>query len=174
MECVNDKVAKPQMNDGPFSSQKWNKGGSPNLLQHLKLQKENEVAQSRLTLCNPMDCSLLGSSVHGIFQARVLERVAKNCRNFCQRSIISKKNLLHPSFDLNSYPASRFSHHYFRPGDCDSLKDCLATWLQDVCTALCNPSNYQAEVSKNFLNLVCGSHSTHQQIHNKKGLQSTT
>ena len=31
------------------------------------------VAQSRLTLCDPMDCSLPGSSVHGIFQARVLE-----------------------------------------------------------------------------------------------------
>ena len=31
------------------------------------------VAQSCLTLCDPMDCSLPGSSVHGIFQARVLE-----------------------------------------------------------------------------------------------------
>ena len=35
-----------------------------------------EVAQSCLTLCDPMDCSLPGSSVHGIFQARVLEWVA--------------------------------------------------------------------------------------------------
>ena len=34
------------------------------------------VAQSCLTVCNPMDCSLLGSSVHGIFHARILERVA--------------------------------------------------------------------------------------------------
>ena len=34
------------------------------------------VAQSRLTLCNPMDCSLPGSSVYGIFQARILESVA--------------------------------------------------------------------------------------------------
>ena len=34
------------------------------------------VAQSRLTLCDPMECSLPGSSVHGIFQAKVLERVA--------------------------------------------------------------------------------------------------
>ena len=37
---------------------------------------ESEVAQSCLTLCDPMDCSLLGSSIHGIFQARVLEWVA--------------------------------------------------------------------------------------------------
>ena len=35
--------------------------------------KESEVAQSCLTLCDPMDCSLPGSSVHGIFQAIVLE-----------------------------------------------------------------------------------------------------
>ena len=34
-------------------------------------KKEIEVAQLCLTLCNPMDCSLSGSSVHGIFQARV-------------------------------------------------------------------------------------------------------
>ena len=33
-------------------------------------------AQLCLTLCNPMDCSLPGSSVHGIFQARILEQVA--------------------------------------------------------------------------------------------------
>ena len=35
-----------------------------------------EVTQSCLTLCDPTDCSLPGSSVHGIFQARVLEWVA--------------------------------------------------------------------------------------------------
>ena len=39
----------------------------------MKVKSESEVAQSCLTLCDPMDCSLLGSSVHGIFQARVLE-----------------------------------------------------------------------------------------------------
>ena len=32
-----------------------------------------KLLQSRLTLCDPLDCSLPGSSVHGIFQARVLE-----------------------------------------------------------------------------------------------------
>ena len=36
----------------------------------------SEVAQSRPTLCDPMDCGLPGSSVHGIFQARMLEWVA--------------------------------------------------------------------------------------------------
>ena len=46
------------------------------LLQCVKVKSESEVAQSCLTLSNPMDCSLPGSSVHGIFQARVLEWVA--------------------------------------------------------------------------------------------------
>ena len=40
--------------------------------------KRSEVAQSCLTLCNPMDCSLPGFSIHGIFQARILEWVARN------------------------------------------------------------------------------------------------
>ena len=43
------------------------------LLQCMKVESESEVAQSCLTLCDPMDCGLPGSSVHGIFQARVLE-----------------------------------------------------------------------------------------------------
>ena len=42
---------------------------------HLK-ESESEVTQSCPTLCDPMDCNLPGSSVHGIFQARILEWVA--------------------------------------------------------------------------------------------------
>ena len=43
------------------------------LLQCMKVKSESEVDQSYPTLSDPMDCSLLGSSVHGIFQAGVLE-----------------------------------------------------------------------------------------------------
>ena len=39
----------------------------------MKVKSESEVAQSCPTLSDPMDCSLPGSSIHGIFQARVLE-----------------------------------------------------------------------------------------------------
>ena len=39
----------------------------------IERKRESEVAQSCLPLCNPMDCSLPGSSIHGIFQARILE-----------------------------------------------------------------------------------------------------
>ena len=43
------------------------------LLQYMKVKSESEVAQLCLTLSNPMGCSLPGFSIHGIFQARVLE-----------------------------------------------------------------------------------------------------
>ena len=39
----------------------------------MKVKSESEDAQSHLTLGDSMDCSLPGSSIHGIFQARVLE-----------------------------------------------------------------------------------------------------
>ena len=39
----------------------------------MKVKSESEVAQSYQTLSDPMDCSLPGSSAHGIFQAKVLE-----------------------------------------------------------------------------------------------------
>ena len=42
----------------------------------MKVKSESEVTQSCLTLSDPMDCSLPGSSVHGICQARILEWVA--------------------------------------------------------------------------------------------------
>ena len=41
-----------------------------------KVKSESEVAQLCPTLCDPMDCSLPGSSIHRIFQAKVLEWVA--------------------------------------------------------------------------------------------------
>ena len=43
------------------------------LFQCMKVKSQSEVAQLCPTLSDPMDCSLPGSSVHGIFQARVLE-----------------------------------------------------------------------------------------------------
>ena len=61
----------------PWGSPGKNTGvGCHFLLQCIKVKSESEVAQSCLTLSDPMDCSLPGSSVHGIFQARVLEWVA--------------------------------------------------------------------------------------------------
>ena len=58
----------------PWDSPGKNTGvGCHFLLQCMTVKSQSEVAQSCLTLSDPMDCSLPGSSVHGIFQARVLE-----------------------------------------------------------------------------------------------------
>ena len=58
----------------PWDSPGKNTGvGCHFLLQCRKVKSEREVVQSCLTLRDPMDCCLPGSSVHGIFQARVLE-----------------------------------------------------------------------------------------------------
>ena len=56
-----------------FSRQEHWSGGCHCLLQCMKVKSESEVAQLCLILCDPMDCSLPGSSIHEIFQARVLE-----------------------------------------------------------------------------------------------------
>ena len=51
----------------------------------MKVKSESEVAESCLTLSDPMDCSLPGSSVPGIFQARALEWVAITFSRDCYR-----------------------------------------------------------------------------------------
>ena len=58
----------------PWDSPGKNTGvGCHFLLQCMKVKSESEVAQSCPTLSDPMDCSLPGSSIHGIFQAGILE-----------------------------------------------------------------------------------------------------
>ena len=58
----------------PWDSPGKNTGvGCHCLLQCMKAKSERKVSQLYLTLSDPMDCSLPGSSIHGIFQARVLE-----------------------------------------------------------------------------------------------------
>ena len=66
--------SSPPGNPRPWDSPGKNTGvGCHLLLQCMKIKSESEVTQSCLTSSNPMDCNLPGSSIHGIFQARVLE-----------------------------------------------------------------------------------------------------
>ena len=65
---------QPSRLPGPWDSPGKNTGvGCHFLLQCMKVKSESEVAQACPTLSNPMDYSPPGSSIHGIFQARVLE-----------------------------------------------------------------------------------------------------
>ena len=76
-DSVRPQRQQPTRLPQPWDSPGKNTGvGCHFLLQCMKGKSESEVAQSCLALCDPMDCSLPGSSVHGIFQARVLEWVA--------------------------------------------------------------------------------------------------
>ena len=63
----------------PWNSPGKNTGvGCYFLLQRMKVKSASEVAQLCPTLCDPVDCSLPGFSVHGIPQARILERVTES------------------------------------------------------------------------------------------------
>ena len=71
--CATPQTAAHQA-PRPWDSPGKNTGvGCHFLLQCMKVKSESEVAQSCRTLRDPMDCSPSGSSIHGIFQARVLE-----------------------------------------------------------------------------------------------------
>ena len=76
-DCMWPPRQQPTRLPRPWDSPGKNTGvGCHFLLQCMKVKSESEVAESCLTLSDPMDYSLPGSSVHGIFQARVLEWVA--------------------------------------------------------------------------------------------------
>ena len=76
----------------PWDSPGKNTGvGCHFLFQCMKVKSESEVAQSCLTLSDPMDCSLPGSSIHGIFQARVLELVP--LPSPLSNTVLKKKNV---------------------------------------------------------------------------------
>ena len=73
-DSVQPHRRQPTRLPGPRDSPGKNTGvGCHFLLQCMKVKSESQVAQSCPTLSDPMDCSPPGSSIHGIFQARVLE-----------------------------------------------------------------------------------------------------
>ena len=108
------------------------------LLQCMQVKSESEVAQSCPTLSNPMDCSLPGSSIHGIFQARVLEWVAISFYNACMhaKSLQSCLTLCDPT---DGRQPTRLPRPWDSPGKntgvgCHFLLQCMKVksekWLQ--------------------------------------------
>ena len=129
------------------------------------------VAQSCLTLCNPMNCSPPGSSVHGIFQARILEQVAVSYSRdsfwprdqthvFCV-SCIGKQILYHcatweaPLYSIGNYiPYPVISHNG------KELKELLITLLYSRFNTTLYTVN-QLYFNKNFFNYkITGKKST--------------
>ena len=105
----------------PWDSPGKNTGvGCHFLLQSMKMKSESEVAQSCPTLRDPMDCSLPGSSAHGIFQARVLDPsgpqfslgYAQHPRGHLAEALANSQAASAP------WPAHRSRNPpYLRPGD---------------------------------------------------------
>ena len=85
----------------------------------MKVKSESEVAQSCLTLSDPMDCSPPGSSIHGIFQARVLEWAAMiTCLHIhiFKREAVSKKyKKMYLGYKTNSVTKIFFKKKNFFP-----------------------------------------------------------
>ena len=110
-DSVRPHGRQPTRLPSPWDSPGKNTGvGCHFLLQCMKVKSESEVAQSCPTLSDPMDCSLPGSSVHGIFQARVLEWGA---------IAISKVTLPHlktPPSPWGCFSVSRAEEGGLRPG----------------------------------------------------------
>ena len=91
-DSVQPQRQQPTRLPRPWDSPSKNTGvGCHFLLQCMKVKSENEVAQSCQTLSDPIDCSLPGSSIHGIFQARVLEwgAIAFSCQGCILSSLIN-------------------------------------------------------------------------------------
>ena len=89
----------------PWDSRGKNTGvGCRFLLQCMKVKSESEVAQSCPTLRNPMDRSLPGPSIHGIFQARVLEWGAIAFSKNMSTSVEIKENLWQNLLTLQGLP----------------------------------------------------------------------
>ena len=104
------------------------------LLQCMKVKSESEVAQSCLTLSDPMDCGLPGSTVHGIFQARVLEwgAIAWSSESQTPRTqgfsslwnSLGSADLSNPIFQSRKYDHASLKMQPLAHG-CPGKQDCL-------------------------------------------------
>ena len=143
----------------PWDSPGKNTGvGCHFLLQCMKGKSESQVTQLCLTLSDLMDCSPPGSSVHGIFQARVLEWVAiafsESINSLETRSFFSYANIIDwsPGFGFFFF----FSSITFQLGLCNVIP--LPTWLDlgdpqgSANTQTCRP--FEESLIPQMVNLI--------------------
>ena len=125
-DSVRPHRRQPTRLPNPWDSPGKNTGvGCHFLLQCMKVKSESEVAQSCQTLWDPMDCSPWGSSIHGIFQARVLEWVAiAFSENISIEWQIVFMCFLIYSISVNIYCSCLF----FESLQWTSLSPCLTLW----------------------------------------------
>ena len=125
----------------PWDSPGKNTGvGCHFLLQCMKVKSEREVDQSYPTLSDPVDCSLPGSSIHGIFQTRVLEWGAIAFSNPYTAAAAAAKSLqLCPTLcdprdgTHQAPPSLGFSRQEHWSG-CHFLLQCIKVIIKFICT----------------------------------------
>ena len=123
-DSVRPHRRRPTRLPRPWDSPGKNTGvGFHYLLQCMKVKSESEVAQSCPTRSHAMDCSLPGSSVHGIFQARVLEWGAMAFSEGQRRTLL-------------------FIRHHIQQHLCISSINCSN--IGDICAKSRNHSNKQS------------------------------
>ena len=148
----------------PWDSPGKNTGvGCHFLLQCMKVKRESEVAQSCPTLSDPMDCSLPGSSTHGIFQARALEWGAIAFSGFSQLVIYILEILLYCQDTILSWHHSIPFHVYTTIYLNDSLLidiwivsnvSLLQTMLQWITLHIVQLARVQLYLQDKFLGVV--------------------
>ena len=117
----------------PWDSPGKNTGvGCHFLLQCMKVKSKREVTQSCLTLSNPMDCSFPGSSIHGIFQARVLEWGAIAFSN----ALFPPYNFMYFITNMHCPTGTVPRNFYEKHGPCSQLLIDVPTMPQ--CTGMLN------------------------------------
>ena len=125
----------------------------------MKVKSESEVAQSCLTLRDPMDCSLLGSSAHGIFQARVLEWSAIAFSKFLVYNlVIGYYILFKPITRINlvtKYYHIKILHGYWLSSSYCLFHNCASFILQlEVCISPIFPTSILLPNNK-YLFVLC-------------------
>ena len=127
------------------------------LLQCMKVKSESEVAQLCLTCSDPMDCSPPGSSIHGIFQARVLEwgAIAFSSEDLTSVEILSCCSLVLLLLSFASLVAGGVGErHLYRWNQIECILSCFC-----LSSALCFETRAFVAVSLPC-SLPCGFHAT--------------
>ena len=134
----------------PWDSPGKNTGVGYHFLLHgVKVKSESEVAQSCPTLSDPMDCSLPGSSVHGIFQARVLEWVVIAFSNKTPRGEHRQNTLWHKSQQDPLCPTSQSNGNKSKNKQRDLIElKSFCTMKETISKVKRQPSGWEKIIAK--------------------------